>query len=205
MLKDVNDFKIGLFADSTVGLRTTEFMIKNHIADLGFICVTKQDSPIIQKSIDWGFDPSQIYVYDDIKIKWDQNKFDYFILSWWPYIVDASLFNIPKIGTLNFHPSLLPFNRGKHPTFWNIIEDVPYGVTIHFIDEGIDTGDIVFQKDIKKSWEDTGESLYKKAIIGIVRLFIENYEAIKNGSYKKIKQPDGGSFHYACKSKNAIN
>jgi methionyl-tRNA formyltransferase len=148
---EIKDFKIKLFVDGTVGLRTVEFMIKNHIADIGFICVAKQDSPVIQKSIDWGFNPKTIYVYDNmITESIRRDNFDYFILSWWPYIVNASLFKLPTKGTLNFHPSLLPFNRGKHPTFWNIIEEAPYGVTIHFVDEGIDTGDIIFQKEIEK-------------------------------------------------------
>jgi len=50
---------------------------------------------------------------------------------------------------INLHPSLLPWNRGAHSNFWSFLEDTPKGVTIHIIDEGIDTGDILLQKKIK--------------------------------------------------------
>lgn len=196
----MDDFKIGLFADSKVGLQVTEFMVKNHRTDLGFVCVTKSESPIVTLCSEQKFDPNMVLVYGDhdFKTKINQQKFDYFVLAWWPYIIDASLFNIPKKGTLNFHPSLLPFNKGKHPTFWNIIEEVPYGVSIHFVDEGIDSGDVVFQKEIKKTWCDTGGTLYEKALKNIVDLYVENYNNIKNGNYMRTKQHSGrGSFHYA--------
>ena len=44
--------------------------------------------------------------------------------------------------------SFLPYNRGSHPNFWSFIDDTPKGITIHEIDEGADTGNIVFQKKI---------------------------------------------------------
>ena len=48
----------------------------------------------------------------------------------------------------NLHISFLPYNRGAHPNFWSFIENTPSGVTIHKIDQGIDTGKIIFQKMI---------------------------------------------------------
>ena len=100
---------------------------------------------------------------------------DLIILAWWPYLIKETLLEIPRIGCLNFHPSFLPYNRGKHFNFWAIVEDAPFGVTIHFADKGIDSGDIVFQSAIEKTWEDTAETLYHKAQCEIVRLFKENF------------------------------
>lgn len=85
------------------------------------------------------------------------------ILAWWSYVLKENLIRIPRIGCLNFYPSFLPYNRGKHYNFWTIVEGNPFGVSQHSVDQGIDTGDIAYQSRIAKTWEDTGEALYHKA------------------------------------------
>ena len=60
------------------------------------------------------------------------------ILAWWPNILKGRILSIPKKGWLNFHPSYLPWNRGKHPNFWCLIDEAPCGVTLHYINEMID-------------------------------------------------------------------
>jgi methionyl-tRNA formyltransferase len=123
---------------------------------------------------------------------------DLIILAWWPYIIKNELIGLPRIGCLNFHPSYLPFNRGKHYNFWSIVEEVPFGVTIHWVTEDIDAGDIAFQKAINTSWEDTGETLYHAAQREIIRLFKINFPTIKQGRIPRIPQNlDQGSFHFA--------
>ncbi|MDR3000513.1 MAG: hypothetical protein LBU89_04530 [Fibromonadaceae bacterium] len=191
----MKDCKIGLFADGVVGMEVAKFIITEHPEDLAFICLTTFDSSVKETCIKYGYCEHSIYTIDTFPNNLD--NIDYFILAWWPYIVKESFFSIPKIGTLNFHPSYLPYNRGKHPSFWNIIEEVPYGVTIHFVDKGIDSGDIIFQKEIAKDWLDTGYSLYQKSLKMIVQLFIDNFENIKSGNYERRCQPNYGTFHYA--------
>jgi methionyl-tRNA formyltransferase len=106
--------------------------------------------------------------------------------------------SIPCLGFLNFHPSLLPYNRGKNPNFWSLIEETTFGVTIHWVDDEVDHGDIAFQKQIDKGWEDTGESLYRKALTEIVRLFVDSYPGIRQGEIPRIPQDHGlATFHRA--------
>jgi methionyl-tRNA formyltransferase len=198
----MKEFKIGLFVDGVVGTEIAQFVITKHPNDLSFICVTSFDSPLKEWCIEFGYSEHKIFTIETLPH--NLNDIDYFILAWWPHIVKESLFNIPKIGTLNFHPSFLPYNKGKHPTFWNIIEEVPYGVTIHFVDNGIDSGDIVFQKEIEKNWIDTGFSLYQKSLKAIVQLFIENYDNIKLGKYERKIQPNYGTFHYSKELKSKL-
>lgn len=120
------------------------------------------------------------------------------LLAWWSYIIKLPLIEIPKLGTLNFHPSYLPYNRGKHYNFWTIVENTPFGVTIHWVDEGVDSGDIAFQALIEKTWEDTGEILYYKAQEEIIKLFKDNFQRIRDGQIPRIKQNTAeGSFHKA--------
>jgi methionyl-tRNA formyltransferase/SAM-dependent methyltransferase len=123
---------------------------------------------------------------------------DLFILAWWPYLLRSELFEIAREGCINFHPSMLPYNRGKHTTFWSLIEQSPFGVTLHFINAGIDTGPIAFQRSISKSWEDTGKSLYDKARSAILELFAENFDTIVRGTIPRREQSaEVGSFHKA--------
>ena len=64
--------------------------------------------------------------------------------------IPHAILKIPRFGCLNVHPSLLPANRGPEPLFWTFREGLHQtGVTIHMMDEGMDTGDIVAQKAIE--------------------------------------------------------
>ena len=64
--------------------------------------------------------------------------------------IPRAILSIPRFGCLNVHPSLLPANRGPEPLFWTFREgDQQTGVTIHMMDEGMDTGDVVAQETIE--------------------------------------------------------
>ena len=100
------------------------------------------------------------------------------MLVWWPVILPREFLSLGQHVTLNLHPSLLPHARGKDPNFWTIVEGVPFGVTIHHVTPQIDAGDIAFQREIAYSWEDTGESLYRKAVEAMIGLFQDSYPRI---------------------------
>ena len=78
---------------------------------------------------------------------------------------------------INLHISYLPFNRGAHPNFWSFVDNSPKGVTIHEIDEGLDTGPIIHQKklsfNIKKKESDTFFKTYKILNNEIQKLFFK--------------------------------
>lgn len=110
-------------------------------------------------------------------------KVDLGFLLWWSEILKINAIKTTKIGWVNTHPSYLPFNRGKNPYYWSIVEGTPYGVTLHFIDEGIDTGKILYQKEIPVEITDTGESLYKKSEKETIQIFQENFENIMSNPH----------------------
>ena len=121
---------------------------------------------------------------------------DLAILAWWPYIIREPLISLARLGTLNTHPSYLPYNRGKDPNFWSLVEGTPFGVTIHHVEPGIDNGDIAFQRSIDTSWEDTGGTLHTRAVREIVNLFVESWPTIRTGDIPRIPQDDQlASFH----------
>ena len=53
-----------------------------------------------------------------------------------------------QIPIVNLHKAYLPYNKGAHPNFWSFAENTPSGITIHVIDSGIDTGNIIYRKFI---------------------------------------------------------
>ena len=94
------------------------------------------------------------------------------------------------------HNSYLPFNKGKHPYFWTFIEDTKYGVTIHKVDSGIDTGEVISRKLIQYDWEDNAGTIYEKSLVKIVDLFRETYPLIKFNGLKSSPQEEGGTFSF---------
>jgi methionyl-tRNA formyltransferase len=117
-------------------------------------------------------------------------------LAWWPHLLKSEHLDLGQQFTLNMHPSLLPHCRGKDPNFWAIVEQAPFGVTIHHVSPGIDNGPIAFQRRLETLWTDTGGSLYKKATAEIVSLFSENYNRILRLDIPRLQQNDAASsFH----------
>jgi methionyl-tRNA formyltransferase len=119
-------------------------------------------------------------------------------LLWWPALIPARILALHGPRFVNLHPSLLPHNRGKHYNFWSIVEDTPFGVSLHLVDAGIDTGPVLAQSPIDKSWEDTGASLYHKAKAEGLVLFKRHARAIADGMIAPIAQDlAAGSFRLA--------
>ena len=97
---------------------------------------------------------------------------------------------------VNLHPAYLPYNRGQYPNVWSIIEGTPAGVTLHYIDEGIDTGGIIARREVPVEPVDTGESLYRKLEATALELFRETWPLIKAGRAQCLPQDkQAGTYH----------
>lgn len=113
------------------------------------------------------------------------------------YILREQFLSLLPLGCINLHPALLPYNRGAHPNVWSIIDETPAGATLHFIDAGIDTGDIIAQRQVEIEPLDTGGTLYHKLEEAGLALFIETWPMIKSGQIQRVPQrsSDGTSHH----------
>ena len=101
----------------------------------------------------------------------------------------AEVFNIPRHGTINLHASLLPNYRGAAPINWCLMNgEIKTGVTTFYINEKIDQGDILLQKEIMIKNEDDFGSLYNKLSEVGAELVVKTVEGIFNNSLKPIKQ-----------------
>ncbi|GEM_PF-721073 len=77
-------------------------------------------------------------------------------------IIRRPLLKLPRIGTLNAHPGLLPAFRGVDVVRWSLWKRQPVGATLHFVDEGIDTGDIIRSQQVPVHADDTIEAVEKR-------------------------------------------
>lgn len=112
------------------------------------------------------------------------------------HIIKKEVINHMEGRVINLHTSLLPWNRGANPNFWSFIDHTPSGVSIHMIDEFLDTGDIICQKEVEFDiTKETFKSTYEKLQIAIEELFISEWDNIWNGRISPIMQKGIGTYH----------
>lgn len=125
----------------------------------------------------------------------DVKKADFLISYGYRHILDKDILGHFANKAINIHISLLPWNRGADPNLWSFLEDTPKGVTIHYLDEGIDTGDILAQQRVFFDGNETLHSSYEKLSQVAFRLFKSNWELIRENKVCAIPQREKGSYH----------
>jgi len=79
-----------------------------------------------------------------------EKKPDVIVVYSMSQLLKENIFSIPKYGTINLHPAFLPKYRGPNPLFWHYYHgETKFGITLHYIDKGEDTGDIIYQEEIQ--------------------------------------------------------
>ena len=107
-------------------------------------------------------------------------------------IVPESILNYPKLGTIQYHPSLLPKHRGGSAINWAVINgETRTGLTIMWVDKGIDTGPILLQKEVDIAPDDTVGSLYFNRLFPMgIEAIKESIELIRQGKAPRIPQDE---------------
>lgn len=124
---------------------------------------------------------------------------DLFIAIGYTNILTETILNVPRIFPVNFHPSLLPAYRGKHPLFWALRQDErQVGLTVHVMDTGIDTGDILYQVRVRTRQHDSVSSLYNQVIARGVTLIPRLIADAENGSLRPKPQPESGVSYFSA-------
>jgi len=118
-------------------------------------------------------------------------------------IISREVINIPRCGAINLHYSPLPKYRGVSPIAWALINgEEEYGVTLHYIDPGIDTGDIISQKTFEITSIKSARELYDKCENVGKTLFETSLESILKGHNKQIPQNNSKAVYYPMGSIN---
>ncbi|MFD0975284.1 methionyl-tRNA formyltransferase [Salinimicrobium gaetbulicola] len=110
------------------------------------------------------------------------------------------VWKMPEFGTFNLHASLLPQYRGAAPINWAVMNgETETGVSTFFIDEKIDTGEMIFQEKVHIDPAENAGSLHDKLMITGAQLVIKTLQAIEEGPVKTISQKEAGDLKSAHK------
>lgn len=131
-------------------------------------------------------------------------KPDLIISVLFSHIIRKEIINTPPLGVINIHPAFLPNYKGVSPIFWSLLNREKYvGVSVHYIDEGIDTGRIIYRKKIEITRLDTEDTLYWKCV-GEGEKLLE--VAISDIRKKRVKTlTNSGGKYYSFPTLKAVN
>lgn len=108
--------------------------------------------------------------------------------------IPPALLALPPHGFLNVHPALLPAHRGPEPLFWTFRQGDQAGVTVHYMDEGLDTGDIALQTAIELTDGISGAEAEHRCAEAGAQLLVEALQALERGTPTRAVQPPGGNY-----------
>lgn len=116
--------------------------------------------------------------------------FDFLVSYGYRHMLKKEVLDLFEQRAINLHISLLPFCRGSHPVFWSVVEEKPLGVTIHMLDEGLDTGNILFQQSTPMTIlpKESFASLYAKQRDAIELLFEQSWKYLRTGECSGWRQ-----------------
>jgi len=162
-------------------------------------------SPIKEKALELG-----LPVFQFEKIKSEEGTdclrkldVDLMITAAYGQILSKEILDIPRLGCINVHASLLPKYRGAAPIQWVIINgEKTTGITTMFTDIGLDTGDMLLKKEISIGEDETGGELYQRLAVLGAEVLKETLEKLEDGSLKREKQNDEESSYYPLLNKD---
>ena len=148
---------------------------------------------------------ADIPVYQPVKIRTPDNVQiieelapDVIVVAAFGQIIPKAILDIPRYGCINVHASLLPKYRGAAPIQWAVINGDPTsGVTIMQMGEGLDTGDILYVKELPIEQNETGGSLFDKLSELGAQALVEGLQLLAEGRITPVKQPEESPTPYA--------
>jgi methionyl-tRNA formyltransferase len=189
----LSKINIGYFADGVWAQNAFNLFAKDSTIDVRFIC-TRFNLPdpvlkkyALEKGVDWMLEqninsPSFIN-------RISKYNCDLFISMSFDQIFRRDIINLPPLKTINCHAGKLPFYRGRNILNWALINDEKeFGITVHYVDEGIDTGEIILQRCFSISDRDTYAILLERAHKECALILYDAVKQIMAGTAKKIPQ-----------------
>ncbi len=188
-----NKLKIGYFADGKWAHEAFKYLIEDSTLNIQFICARYDSIDYQLKKI------AKMHNIDYLRHRninskefiyvVEQYQCDLFVSMSFNQIFKPEIINMPKFKTINCHAGRLPFYRGRNVLNWVLINDEnEFGITVHYVDEGIDTGDIILQRIYNITDRDNYKTLLEKAYIECGRILYDAIKSIQNDSVKLIQQ-----------------
>lgn len=195
--------KIGYFADGPWSHQAFEKLIIDETIEIAFVVprIDTKDKTLLyyceKYKIDYLF-PEKINSQDFLdKVK--KYECDLFVSMSFNQIFRTHISSLPKFRTINCHAGKLPYYRGRNILNWALINDEKeFGITVHYIDEGIDTGDIILQRCFPISDKDDYESLLNISYSECSSILYDSIKMIQNNIVVPIKQSSINSIGMYC-------
>ena len=179
-------------AGSTVGLKADTPLRQRYIP----LIAEKSSDNILSVAVKEGI-PVEILQPNDSGERLRPSMLDVGIVSCFPHRLQADLLNVPRLGCYNLHPSLLPRYRGPAPLFWQFRQgESETGVTLHEMDQHIDTGDIFAQQRVPMSSGVTEAELSRQCASRGVELIQSLLQQLESGSLRLTAQDERLANHH---------
>ena len=136
------------------------------------------------------------------------NGVDFLVSNGYAPIIKPSVIRLFPRRIINIHPSYLPYGRGVYGNLWSFFSGTPKGVSIHYIDEGIDSGAVIARKLIDFEGQRTLADTFNHLMKSAEDLFMEYWQAIENQSCDAVDQgglTEEGSYHNRRQSERVID
>lgn len=194
--------KVGVIGNEKMAVHCMNIILKEPNLSLDFIVYNPKLKNNEKDIIPFAKENNiNIYAADKLNTKetveFISNKKPEFIFSINNFrIIKKEIIDLPAIGIINFHDAYLPNYKGVNVPFWVILNgEKKHGLTWHFVNEGIDTGDIVCQKEFDVPENSTASSLTLLLIKKGVEAFQEVITGIANNRLQRMKQNPGGNYY----------
>lgn len=197
------NLNIGFFADGQWSHKTFEKLKKDNDIQISFICVRWDTNDQVLKEYSEKYNipylkHTNINSKDFIDVV-KAFECDLFVSMSFNQIFKEKLFNLPRFKTINCHAGKLPFYRGRNILNWALINDEKeFGITVHFIDAGIDTGDIISQRCFPITDQDDYSSLLRVAFKECSNLLYEVILMFKKDTVRSIPQSTIHNVGFYC-------
>ena len=187
--------RIGYFADGPWSHEALAKLLMDKSIEIAFICARSNEPDenlrLVSKeqAIDF-FSHPRINSIEFLNMV-SNYECDLFVSMSFNQIFRKSLINLPPLGIINCHAGMLPFYRGRNILNWVLINDESnFGITVHYIDEGIDTGDIILQQSYRIDDTDDYSSLLLRSYQGCGLILYEAVKLIQEGNVKRKVQTE---------------
>jgi len=118
-----------------------------------------------------------------------QFRLDLMFVIGWSQLLGREALAIASGGVIGFHPTLLPVGRGRAPIPWTLIHGFKRsGATLFYLDEGVDSGDIIAQREFEIGLEDTAWTVYQKAVVALEEILRAYFSLLREGRAPRIPQ-----------------
>ena len=185
--------RIGYFGDGPWAHNAFKKLYDDEAIEIAFVSVRydKRDPVLLLLAGERGI---PIEIHQDVNSDEFLNRMkgygvDLFISMSFNQIFKQKMINLPKLKTINCHAGSLPFYRGRNVLNWVLINDEEtFGITVHYVDEGIDTGDIILQRAFPITDQDDYHTLLDRAYAGCADLLYDAVKQLQKNEVEVVRQ-----------------